>query len=124
MSEPEAVRKMPRRTTVIDFTEDGYPDFHATRWVNAPMRAERAPFEATEEAASREAHLELWPEWDFVDYDGDAIPHTPEGFDEIPAGLFGAMVRRGMEAVREAGMPAPLSAPSSPEGGRAARKKT
>jgi len=123
MPEPEPTRKMPRRVSVIDFSEDGYPGFHATRWLNAPMSAERAVFDTEDEEASRRAWLELWTDWDFVDYEGEAIPRTAEGFDQIPSDLFSAMVRRGMAAVREAAMPAPLDEPSSSPGpGRRKRK--
>ena len=53
------------------------------------------------------------PEWDFVDEDGNLIPHTAEGFDLIPADLFTAMLRRGNDALKEAALPANLNGSSS-----------
>lgn len=106
-------RKMPVKIAVLDFTEDGYPGFTCKRRLNATLGMLRRLSEAESEDGAREGWLHLFPEWDFVDEEGAPIPHTPEGFDAIPQDLWQAMVRRGMEAVKEAAMPSPLNGSSS-----------
>lgn len=106
-------RKMPVKAAILDFTEDGYVGFTCKRWLNPTIGALRHLREATKEEESRDGWLALFPEWDFVDEVGNAIPHTPEGFDMIPDELFAAMVRRGMEAVKEAALPRNLNGSSS-----------
>lgn len=116
MAKPK--RFMPVKTITLDFTDDGYPDFHAERRVNAPIGLMRRYFDVSGEMPEEEGRqilLELFPSWDFVDDIGKAIPHTVEGFDAIPADLIGAMHRRGFEALRNGAMPDPLDESSSPE---------
>jgi len=115
-------RVMPVKTAPLDFTEDGYPGFTAQMRTNAPFSLVRKTYETKDEEEAREGYLKLFPGWDFVDDDGKPIPHTVEGFDEIPADLLRVMLHRRVEAVKEAVMPGPLGdssskAPSSTEPG-------
>ena len=111
-------RTMPLKTTTLDLSDDGYDGFHVETRLNTPPRLLRryvgllqGGLDSEDEA--RAILLEMFPSWDFVDDVGRAIPHTVKGFEEIPADLVGAMLRRRTEALREAAMPAPLGSDSS-----------
>ena len=111
-------RRMPVKTARLDFTEDGYPDFHADRRLNLPIRINRRLNEVAagaDEGEFRALLLEVYPWWDFVDEEGGEIPHTVDGFDALPDDLLTAMLRRGQDAMREAVMPSPLEDTSSPD---------
>ena len=110
------MRRMPKVLPELDFSEDGYDGFHAKSWLNAPMRiGERysKAVEAGDEAEAREAFLDLFPEWDFVDTEGADIPHTGDGVNELPAELVERMWIRRLAALKERTMPDPLGRPSS-----------
>ena len=113
--------KMPVKLATLDFSEDGYPGFHCKRRLNLPMGVARRITEVETEQDSRDALLAVFPEWDFVDEEGNPIPHTAEGFDLIPADLFTAMLRRGNDALKEAALPANLNGSSSKAPPRRAR---
>lgn len=106
-------RKMPVKTALLDFTEDGYEGFTCKRWLNPPMGIVRRLRESQDEDTARTLWLQIFPEWDFVDDKGKAIPHTLDGFDMVPDELFTIMVRRGMEATKEAALPRNLDGNSS-----------
>ncbi len=122
-------RKMPVRTVDVDFAKDGYPDFQAKRRTNAAIGKVRRYMELvfqtrpdTEitddmEREVREIMLDLFPEWQFFDDNGRPIPHTIEGFDELPTELVLLMHMRGVEAIRNKVMPAPLGSSSLTEPG-------
>lgn len=107
------MRRMPRKTATLDFTEDGYEGFTCKRWINPPMGLVRRLRESEDEDTARGLWLEIFPDWDFVDDKGKAIPHTVEGFELIPDELFTAMVSRGVAAVKEAALPRNLNGNSS-----------
>ena len=113
-------RKMPIKTVDLDFTDDGYPGFHAKRRTNAPIGVICRYLEINKDTPEEEARrliLELYPEWDFVDDDGKPVPHTLAGFDLLSGDLLTAMQRRGAEALRNVVMSAPLGSSSSTEPG-------
>lgn len=113
-------RRMPIKTVELDFAADDYPGFHCRTWINIPIGYTRRYSELSEDSDAEEANelfLKLFPSWDFVDFDGRAIPHTAEGADLIPADLGAAMMRRRTEALRDGAMPAPLGNGSSTEPG-------
>ena len=87
-------RTMPVKTVTLDFTEDGYPGFTCKRRLNLPYGLVRRSLEPGSEEESRQVLLEVFPEWDFVDEDGEPIPHTVEAFDLLPEELVRAMVTR------------------------------
>jgi hypothetical protein len=108
---------MPIRTVELDFTEDGYPDFHATARLNLPLRI-GDEFRTGNEDRARTAALIIFPDWDFVNEEGQAIPHTSEGIGMIPQELFVAMLTRWTDALRNKTAIAPKadgsSSPTSP----------
>jgi len=108
-------RKMPVKTTELDFAEDGYPGFHCEAWVNLPLTYIRryAAVDGADSADADDLFLKLFPSWDFVDFDGKPIPHTAEGAGAIPPDLAGAMMRQRAEALRNGALPAPLGSGSS-----------
>src|SRR3989304_3664180 len=97
-------RTMPVKTVTLDFADDGYPDFHAQARTNSPPRLMNRYLELIRggdiggEEEARGILLELFPGWDFADGGGKAIPHTVDAFEEIPADLVLAMMRRRTEA--------------------------
>ena len=107
-------RKMPVKVLELNFSEDGYEGFKCGRWANPTlgwMKRIDNP-EPGDEQAARKCWLELFPWWNFVDAEGEEIPHTAEGFDSIPVELWNLMLKRGQEAVREVAMPANLDSSS------------
>jgi hypothetical protein len=109
-------RKMPVRTATLNFIDDGYPDFHCETWINTPIAYIRRYSALNAEADVEEANdllLKLFPSWDFVDFDGKAIPHTAKGTDMIPSELGAAMMKRRAEALQNGAMPGPLETESS-----------
>ncbi len=110
------VRTMPMKTAVLDLTDDGYPDFHCETWTNIPLAYTRRYGALDAEADAKEGDelfLKLFPSWDFVDFDGNRIPHTAKGAEMIPTDLGAAMMRRRAEALQNGAMPAPLGSESS-----------
>ena len=107
---------MPVKTARLDFTDDGYPGFECETWINPPIREARRYWDLgeAEQDEARDILLSFFPSWNFVDLDGEAIPHSADGFDAMPQDLLVAMGRRRNEAVRERAMPAPLEPASSP----------
>jgi hypothetical protein len=106
-------RKMPVKLARLKFDEEGYEGFECDRRLNLPLGTTRRIREAADEEESRLAMLEVFPEWNFVDEEGEEIPHTVEGFDKLPDDLWAAMVTRGFEALKEAAMPKNLESDSS-----------
>lgn len=109
-------RKMPVKTAKLDFADDGYEGFHCQTWLNIPIADIRRYSEVSEDSDKDEANdlfLNLFPSWDFVDFDGKSIPHTSEGADLIPPDLGLAMMKRRTEVMRNGAMPAPLEKSSS-----------
>jgi hypothetical protein len=109
-------RKMPMRTATLDFTEDGYPDFHCETWTNIPIAYTRRYSALTAKTDAKEGDellLKLFPSWDFVDFDGKPIPHTVKGAEMIPDDLGVAMMKRRAEALQNGAMPSPLETESS-----------
>lgn len=109
-------RKMPVKTAKLDFADDDYPGFHCTTWTNIPIALTRRYAALTVKADASEGDelfLKLFPSWDFVDFDGKPIPHTPKGAEMIPMDLGAAMMRRRAEALQNGAMPAPLGTESS-----------
>lgn len=109
-------RKMPIKLVTLDFAEDDYEGFTCQRRLNLRMGTINRLLRAETEETSRQCWLEIFPEWDFVDEDGEPIPHTADGIDLIPQDLWNAMLRRGNEAMQEAAMPDPLGGNSSKPG--------
>ena len=109
-------RKMPVRTATLNFAEDGYPDFHCETWMNMPIAHIRRYSALDAEGDAKEGDellLKLFPSWDFVDFDGKAIPHTAKGTEMIPGELGAAMMKRRAEALQNGAMPGPLEPESS-----------
>lgn len=106
-------RRMPIKTEKLDFTEDGYEDFHATARLNVPLSVGEA-FGSGEEQRARAAALIIFPGWDFVDEEGQDIPHTVEGIGMIPQDLFAAMLTRWNEALGQRAKLSPKADASSP----------
>ena len=107
-------RRMPIRTAELDFSDDGYPGFHATARLNVPIRI-GDDFRSGDEGLARQAALSVFTGWDFVDEDGAEIPHSVEGIGAIPQDLFKAMMTRWSEALRNgATIPKANAASSSP----------
>lgn len=113
---PDKPPPMPIKTAELDHTEAGYPGFKSKRWLNVPLGVHRQLREADTEEESRECFLAIFPEWNFVDHEGEAIPHTVEGFDLLPDDLWTDMLTRGLKAVKEAALPANLGDSSSKKG--------
>jgi hypothetical protein len=86
-------RRLPINTVHLDFTEDGYPGFTAEARTNIPVRVGDAYLSGTEEQR-REACLLTFPSWDFVDEEGEPIPHTLEGIGLMTQDLLTAMFTR------------------------------
>jgi hypothetical protein len=107
---------MPVKSRTLLFDDDGYPGFECERRLNLPLGAHRIARSAKTEEDRREFFLQMFSSWNFVDEDGEEIPHTVEGFDKIPDDLWEAMLTRGTEAVKEAAMPKNLDSSSSAEG--------
>jgi len=105
--------RMPVKVVEVDFTVDGYEGFKCRRWANPTIGWSKRLESPADEAESRALWLQLFPWWNFVDAEGTEIPHTAEGFDLIPVELWNAMLLRGVEAVKEAAMPANLDSSSS-----------
>jgi hypothetical protein len=113
------IRRIPLKMVELDFSDDGYPGFKAMARLNIPVRL-YDEFEAGDEERTRAAVLIAFPEWDFVDDDGEKIPHTIEGIGLIPLDLYTAMITRWGEAL-EGKMAIPpkaddSSSPISPSG--------
>lgn len=111
-------RKMPVRTATLDFTADGYEDFHCETWLNVPtaiIRRYAAVDGVTGEEEGDELFLQLFPSWDFVDFNGKVIPHTSEGVEKIPRELGSLMMRHRGKALQNGAMPDPLEGASSDE---------
>ncbi len=109
-------RKMPVRTATLNFTEDGYPDFHCETWTNLSVYYSRryASLNASSDTAEADSlFLRMFPSWDFVDFDGKVIPHTAKGAEMIPEELGAAMMKRRAEALQNGAMPGPLETESS-----------
>ena len=109
-------RKMPVKTATLDFADDGYPDFHCATWTNIPIVYTRRYSALTKDSDAKEGDallLQLFPSWDFVDFDGKAIPHTAKGAEMIPDDLGTAMMKRRAEALQNGAMPGPLESGSS-----------
>ena len=94
-------RRMPIKVVEIDLAEDGYPDFHAKARTNIPIRIGDA-FRSGDEEQGRAAVLTIFPEWDFVDEEGEPIPHTAEGIAALSQDLLKAMMQRWTEAIQQA----------------------
>jgi hypothetical protein len=92
------IRRIPLKTVELDFSDDGYPGFTATARLNVPVRL-YDEFQAGDEKRTRAAVLVAFPEWDFVDDDGEKIPHTIEGIGLIPLDLYAAMITQWAEAL-------------------------
>ena len=105
-------RRMPIRTVELDFTDDGYPGFHATGRLNVPLRV-GDDMRSGEEQRARAAILAVFPAWDFVDEEGEPIPHSLEGIDGMPQDLLEAMFTRWSEALRQRAAVDPKAAASS-----------
>jgi hypothetical protein len=111
-------RKMPKKLATLDFGEDGYEGFHCETWVNPPLVFIRrmGDWSGSDEKDADEAtrlFLEIFPSWDFVDFEGAKIRHSKAGIDYIPDDLASAMWARRAEAISERVMPAPLGESSS-----------
>ena len=109
-------RKMPVRTATLNFSDDGYPDFHCETWMNIPIAYTRRYSALTKDSDAKEGDallLKLFPSWDFVDFDGKVIPHTAKGTEMIPVDLGAAMMKRRAEALQNGAMPGPLESESS-----------
>jgi hypothetical protein len=108
------IRKMPLKTVELDFAEDGYPGFHATGRLNVPIRV-GDDFRSGDEERARKASLIIFPNWDFVDEEGEEIPHTVDGIGLIPQELFMAMMSRWSDALAgKTAIPPKADASSSP----------
>jgi hypothetical protein len=104
---------MPIKTAKLDFTEDGYPDFHAKARLNIPMRI-GDELQSGDEERARAAALLIFPSWDFVDEDGKDIPHTVEGVGMMPQELFEAMMARWADSIGKRAAIDPKADGSSP----------
>lgn len=91
MSLPKA-QAAPRKTEVVSFDYCGYPGFKGVVWVSAPLRLADEIFTTQEEMVAREVLLKLYPEWNFVDEEGNDIEHTLEGMNNLPSELVTQML--------------------------------
>lgn len=66
-----------------------------------------------DEKKGAEILLDLFPDWDLVDWKGNDIPHTAEGLDYIMDDVWSAMWKCRARAISEKVMPAPLEESSS-----------
>lgn len=107
---------MPVKTATLDFTDEGYPGFECETWVNPPMREAQRYYALADvdQDEARRILLQFFPSWNFVDADGESIPHNADGFDAMPQELLVAMGRLRNDAIRERAMSAPLERSSSP----------
>lgn len=85
---------MPRKLEPIHFDNDGFPGFIAMAWTSAPLMLTDKLMKLTDEQEGRNLLLQLLPEWNFTDYTGAPVPHTPEGFDLLPQLLISRMIGR------------------------------
>ena len=109
-----AQRRMPIRTAQVDFTEDGYPGFRATMRTNPPMSV-ALDFQSEDMGRIFGAVRVCYPAWDFVDEEGEAIPHDERGTGMIPPDLLNAMISRWGEVLKAtAAIPKANGASSSP----------
>lgn len=111
-------RKMPVKTATLDLADEGYEGFHAETRTNTPPRLTKRYIELLgggtgDETEARGLLLEMFPAWDFVDAAGKAIPHTADGFEEIPPDMVLAMLRARTRTIHGTAMPAPLGSESS-----------
>jgi hypothetical protein len=110
---------MPVKTATLDLGGDGYEGFTCVTRTNVPMGVVRRFFaltgsgDETSEAQAREDFLAIFPDWDFVDDKGKAIPHTAEGVDSLPDEMLVIMLRLRGEKLRNGAMPGPLGNDSS-----------
>lgn len=109
--------KMPIKTVTVELAEEGYEGFSIDVRTNAAPRLMRRYMELVsggveDEDEARDLLLQMFPAWKLYD-DGKAIPHTREGFDDIPPDLALIMLRARTRAIQEAAMPAPLGNDSS-----------
>jgi hypothetical protein len=109
---------MPKKLVTLDFSEDGYEAFTCETWIDPPLaflqrlRDWATPDEKDAEEAAR-IFLHAFPSWDFVDYDGNPIPHTKKGVESIQDGLSTAMWARRLKVISNGVMPDPLEESSS-----------
>ncbi len=96
-----AERRMPIKVVTLKFDEDGYPGFTSKGRTNIPVRLSD-DFQSGDEERGRAAMLVIFPEWDFVDEEGEPIPHTADGIGLMPQDLLGAMFIRWAEVMRKA----------------------
>ena len=106
-------RRMPIKTVELDFAEDGYEGFHATARLNIPLWV-GDELNCGDEERARNAFLTMFPAWDFVDEEGEEIPHTVEGIALIPQDLSQAMFARRAEAMAPEAKVDPKADGSSP----------
>jgi len=114
-------RRMPIKTVEVEFDADGYPGFRATVRLNVPLWVSDDLRSGDEERA-RAAILLIFPAWDFVDEEGEPIPHTVEGIGKMPGDLAEGMLKRWGEVMAaKAAIPkatdgaSPPTSPGEPE---------
>lgn len=111
----------PKKFTVISFDDLGYEGWEALAWYNAPSRYYTESLQVAQDAelAIRRI-LELVPEWNFPDENGETIPHTAEGLNSgaLPTEVLQEVFLRARKASQEYRGLDPQSAgsvsPSSP----------
>jgi len=85
---------MPHKLDPIYFDDAGFPGFICLAWTSAPLGLTDSLAKIQSEQEGRELLLRLIPEWNFVDEEGEPIPHTVEGFDKMPQLLVTQMMSR------------------------------
>jgi len=108
--------KMPVKTVTAALDDEGYPGFEVDVRTNAPPRLIKRYFGLNKDSAEGEAEeilLQLFPGWQFYDGDGQRIPHSATGFEDIPGDLVAAMLKVRTKVIQQGAMPGPLGNGSS-----------
>ena len=111
--------KMPVKTVTAGLADEGYPGFEIDVRTNAAPRLIKRYLGLNKDSPEGEARailLQLCPGWRLYDGDGKRIPHSSEGFEDIPGDLIAAMLRVRTQVIQGVAMPAPLESGSSTKG--------
>lgn len=108
-----AERRMPIRTVNVGFDDAGYTGFTAKARINPPISVALA-FQSEDVNQVLATIRICYPEWDFVDEQGEPIPHDEAGTAMIPPDLLRAMILRWASELEKAVSIPKASAASSP----------
>lgn len=85
---------MPHKLDPVHLDDAGFPGFIFLAWTSAPLSFTDRLMKIESEVEGRELLLQLIPEWNFVDEQGEPIPHTVDGFNMMPQLLVSQMMTR------------------------------